>query len=222
MALVKAALTRKVSDPFTLATLTLHNFNFVLFEFSATRLAMFNTFVLGLATATLGTGLALVIAYLANRQAIKGASILGLLATAPVAVPGIVLGVGLFLAYSRPPFLLYGTLWILLLAFLTIELPAGYQQMQAAFRGVHADLEEASRMLGATRLQTLSRINAPLLQDQRGRDVVLRVHRHHPRAVRNDPADDGGNQARLRHHLRPARIRRPRRHLGARACCCWR
>ena len=58
------------------------------------------------------------------------------LATAPVAIPGIVLGVGLFLSYTRPPLVLYGTLWILLLAFLTIELPAAYQQLQSAFRSL--------------------------------------------------------------------------------------
>ena len=46
---------------------------------------------------------------------------LGFLATAPVAIPGIVLGVGLFLSYTRPPFVLYGTLWILLIAYVTIE-----------------------------------------------------------------------------------------------------
>ncbi len=164
LALLKAALTRKVSDPIALSSLTLHNFNFVLFEFSATRLAMWNTFVLGLATATIGTALALVVSYLANRNVIRGAWILGALATAPVAIPGIVLGVGLFISYTRPGLMLYGTLWILLVAFLTIELPAGYQQLSSALKGVHVDLEEASRMLGATRLQTLARINAPLLR----------------------------------------------------------
>ena len=46
---------------------------------------------------------------------------------------GIVLGVGLFLAYTRPPLILYGTLWILLVAYVTIELPSAYQQMQSAY-----------------------------------------------------------------------------------------
>ena len=68
------------------------------------------------------------------------------LATAPVAVPGIVLGVGLFLSYTRPPFVLYGTLWILLIAFLTINLPSAYQQLQAAFATIHPELEDASRI----------------------------------------------------------------------------
>jgi iron(III) transport system permease protein len=75
-----------------------------------------------------------------------------------------VLGVGLFLSYTRPPFVLYGTLWILLIAFLTINLPSAYQQLQAAFATIHPELEDASRILGATRLQSLLQITAPLLR----------------------------------------------------------
>jgi iron(III) transport system permease protein len=108
--------------------------------------------------------MALVIAYLTTRRAIRGYRMLGFLATAPVAIPGIVLGVGLFLSYARPPLVLYGTLWILLLAFVTIALPAAYQQLQSAFRSVHTDLEDASRILGSTRLRTLRDITAPLLR----------------------------------------------------------
>ncbi len=54
------------------------------------------------------------------------------------------LGVGLFLSYTRPPFVLYGTLWILLIAFLTINLPSAYQQLQAAFATIHPELEDAA------------------------------------------------------------------------------
>jgi len=163
-ALLKVALTRNVSEPLTWGTLTLHNFHFVLFEFSATRLAIWNTMFLGLVTATIATVMALVIAYLVARKPVRGSSLLGLLATAPMAVPGIVLGVGLFLAYANPTLRLYGTLWILLIAFLTLELPAGYQQMSAAFNGVHPELEEASRILGARRLRSLWDITTPLLR----------------------------------------------------------
>jgi iron(III) transport system permease protein len=70
----------------------------------------------------------------------------------------------LFLSYTRPPFVLYGTLWILLIAFVTLAMPAAYQQLQSAFRAVNPDLEEASRILGGTRLGTLWRITAPLLR----------------------------------------------------------
>jgi iron(III) transport system permease protein len=162
-ALVNAAFSRIPSQPLTLDTATLHNIRFVFFELSATKLAMKNTFLLGAMAATCGTVLALVISYLTARAAVRGHRMLGFLATAPIAIPGIVLGVGLFLAYTRGPVVLYGTLWILLLAYLTIELPAAYQQLQSSFRSLSPELEEASRILGASRLKTLRTITAPLL-----------------------------------------------------------
>ncbi len=163
-ALLNAAFSPVASEFVTPATATLHNINFAFFELSATSLAFKNTLILCTLTATVGAVLAVVIAYVTSRKVITGWRALEFLATAPVAVPGIVLGVGLFLSYTRPPFVLYGTLWILLLAFLTIAMPAAYQQLQSAFRVVHPDLEEASRILGATRLSTLWRITAPLLR----------------------------------------------------------
>src|SRR5438105_1667631 len=163
-ALLNATFSRVATSFVTFDNFTLHNIHFVFFELSATQLAVKNTFVLGLASATIGTVMALVIAYVTTRRAITGYRALGFLATAPVAIPGIVLGVGLFLSYARPPLVLYGTLWILLLAFVTIALPAAYQQLQSAFRTVHTDLEDASRILGSTRLRTLRDITAPLLR----------------------------------------------------------
>src|SRR3954449_8885695 len=163
-ALLNATFSRVATSFVTTDNFTLHNIHFVFFELSATKLAVKNTFLLGAASATIGTIMAVVIAYMTTRKAIRGYRALGFLATAPVALPGIVLGVGLFLSYARPPLVLYGTLWILLLAFLTIELPAGYQQVQAAFRGLHPELEEASRIFGATRLKSLWQITAPLLR----------------------------------------------------------
>jgi iron(III) transport system permease protein len=164
LALLKVALTHNISEPLSWSSLTLHNFEFVLFELSSTRLAIWNTFIVGILTATIATAIALVVSYLVARRAVSHASLLGGLAMAPIAVPGIVLGVGLFLAYANTTFHLYGTLWILLIAFLTLELPAGYQQLSAAFHGVHPELEEASRILGATRMRSLFQITAPLLR----------------------------------------------------------
>jgi iron(III) transport system permease protein len=162
-ALLNAALSRLPSQLVTLETITLHNIRFVFLELSATKLAMKNTLLLGVLAATCATLLAVVVAYLTARAAVAGHKILGFLATAPIAIPGIVLGVGLFLAYTRGPVVLYGTLWILLLAYVTIELPAAYQQLQAAFRALAPELEEAGRVLGASRMRTLRDITAPLL-----------------------------------------------------------
>jgi iron(III) transport system permease protein len=162
-ALLRTALVRTITDPLSLETITLHNLRFVFFEFSQTWPALWNTLFMGVASATCGTVLAVIVAYIAVRRLIRGHRTLAFLATAPVAIPGIVLGVGLFLAYTRPPLVLYGTLWILLLAFLTIELPIAYQQLQAAVGNLHPELEDAARILGAGQITALWRIVAPLL-----------------------------------------------------------
>ncbi len=163
-ALIKAAITHRISDPLSLETLSLRHLRFILWDFSGTRPAMINTLILGFSAATIVTAAALVVGYLSSRQLVPGARFLPAPAMAPIAVPGIVMGVGLFLVYSRPPFLLYGTLWILVIAFVTLEMPAGFQQVQAAMRGLHVELEEAARIFGATRLVALRQITAPLLR----------------------------------------------------------
>jgi iron(III) transport system permease protein len=163
-ALLNASFSKVASQLVSLHNFTLQNLHFVFYELSATQLALRNTFILGILAASAGTILALVISYVTTRKAVTGHRILGFLATAPAAIPGIVLGVGLFFTYTRKPFVLYGTLSILLIAFVTLALPAAYQQMQSAFRSVHPELEDASRILGATRLRALWQITAPLLR----------------------------------------------------------
>ena len=161
-ALIKASFLRTASDPLTFEKFTLYNYQWI-YSFPESRRAFFNTFSIGLMSATCGAALALVVASLAARRGFPGARVLAALATSPVAIPGIVLGVGLFLSYTRPPLVLYGTPWILLLAFVTIELPAAYQQLEAALLGLHPELAEASRIFGANRLKVLLQITAPLI-----------------------------------------------------------
>ena len=162
-ALIKTSMVRTATAPLDAANFTLRAYRFIFLEYDTARLAFANTLTIGVLSATGGATLALVVAYAASSRTVPGARVLGWLATAPVAIPGIVLGVGLFLSYTRPPFVLYGTIWILLLAFITIELPAAYQQLQAALTGVHPEMEEASRILGASRLRALCQITLPLL-----------------------------------------------------------
>lgn len=162
-ALVLTAFAKTLTITWSPAGFGLDNFRFVFFEFSSTPLALKNTFMLGFAAATVGTVVTLVIAYVVSRRAVPGHGLLGFLATAPIAIPGIVFGVGLFFAYTHPPLVIYGTLAIMFIAFLTTELPIGFQQFQAAFRGIHIELEEASRILGASRLRALKDVIAPLI-----------------------------------------------------------
>jgi iron(III) transport system permease protein len=160
--LAKAALSRAWAQPLSWDNLTLGNVWFTFWQYSATSSAVVNTLELGIMTATVGALLAALLAYTVNRRLVPGSGFLPFLVLAPVVIPGVVLAVGLFIAYTRPPLVLYGTLWIMFAAFLTKELPIGYSQSDATFRGVHGELEEAGRILGAGRLRVLREITAPL------------------------------------------------------------
>jgi len=162
--LLRTAFVRNWSAPLA-GNLSLEHWRFVFFEFSKTRLALQNTFVLGVSAATAGTILVTLVGYLALRKLVWGHRYLAFLATAPVAIPGIVLAVGLFLSYTHPPLVLYGTLSIIFLAYVTKELPVGYQQIASSLRAVHPELEDASRILGATRLRALFDITTPLIRN---------------------------------------------------------
>ena len=216
-ALLNASFSKVASHLVWFNNFTLQNLHFVFYELSATQLALRNTFILGMLAATAGTILAVVISYVTARQAVAGHRTLGFLATAPVAIPGIVLGVGLFFTYTRPPFVLYGTLWILLIAFVTLSLPAAYQQMQSALHAVHPELEDASRILGATRLRVTLADHRAVVAHQRDRDMVLCLRWRDPRIIGGDHAVHLGNQGVIGADLRSQRERRSRRHRGARA-----
>ncbi len=160
--LTKAAFSRAWAQPFGWDNLTLANVTFTLFEYSSTKLAIVNTLELGLATATVGAAMVALLSYVTTRRLVVGHQVVAFLALAPVVIPGIVLAVALFIAYTRPPFVLYGTLAILFIAYLTKEMPVGYAQSDATFRTIPPDLEEAGRILGAGRLRILRDVTAPL------------------------------------------------------------
>ena len=160
--LLKAAFSRAWAMPLDWGNFTVENFSYVLFQYSDTQRAIVNTFKLGILTATTGTLLAMLIAYITNRNILRGARYLSFFALAPLVIPGIVLAVGLFIVYTRQPMVLYGTVWILFIAFLTKEMPIGFSQAESTFKSIHVELEDASRILGANRLVSLKDVTAPL------------------------------------------------------------
>ena len=112
--------------------------------------------------ATLCVVLTAVIAYLVQRGRSKMLHLLGYIATFPIGVPGIVLGLGLMWGYITWP--IWGTTWLLIVAYITLFMPYGVRAVGANVTQIHAELEESSRVHRAGWLRTLRLIVLPLLR----------------------------------------------------------
>ena len=126
--------------------------------------ATLHTFVYGGAAAVLALALALAIAYIVRRRLVPYARVLSYVAMAPFVIPGIVLAIGFYASYTAPPLVLYGTAWILILAFATRFLPIAYANSDAALRAINPEMEDAVRILGGGRLLALRKVVGPLLK----------------------------------------------------------
>ncbi len=126
------------------------------------RGALWNTIVLGLLAGAVCVCIGLAISYAEIRSPGPGTKSLAFLGVLPVAVPGIVFGIGLLWAYLQTP--LYGTIWILLLAYVAKFLPYGILVSHSGILQIHPELEQSARMSGATPLRALQRITMPLIK----------------------------------------------------------
>jgi iron(III) transport system permease protein len=162
--LVQAAFSKAWSAGLSLGNLTLENFHYLLFGHKTAALAVWNTLVYSTISALLAVAAALIVAYAHARRLLPGTGVLQAICTLPIAVPGIVLAVAFYATFAPPPFSLYGTGTILVLAFLVRNLPVAVIQASGAVRSLNPEMEDAARILGAGRTTVISRIVAPLLK----------------------------------------------------------
>jgi iron(III) transport system permease protein len=125
--------------------------------------ALTNSLLLSFASATAIMLLTSFIAWITVKSKLPGRIVLDNLAFLPIAIPGLVLGVSLLVLYLTIPVPIYGTLWILLIAYLTRYLPYGIRAASASMVQIGKELEEASVASGASWLQTFRKILLPLL-----------------------------------------------------------
>lgn len=144
--------------------LTLDWYAYALFRNSQTRTAIVNSLVYAGGSATLCILLGAITAYIVERRLFRGAAWLGGLASAPIVIPGIVLSVGFFAAYTQPPLRLYGTAAILIAAFTATFLPIAYAHAGTLLKGISRDLERAARAVGAGEARTFVSITFPLMR----------------------------------------------------------
>jgi iron(III) transport system permease protein len=127
------------------------------------RTAVLNSVVLGVGSATLTLALVTPIAWIVARTRLPGRQGLDMLAFAPIAIPGIVLSISMIWLYLSLPLPVYGTIWIILLAYLIKYMPVVMRIVSASVAQVHPEMEEAS-MLCATWSRTMRRVALPLLR----------------------------------------------------------
>lgn len=162
--LLQTALSKSWGRPFEASNLTLKWFEDVLFKQSFISVSIINTLLYSAAAAILAMGIGIVIAYIVNRQVVRFHQILGFIPMLPLAIPGIVIAVGIFAAYSRPPIVLYGTAALLIIAFTTRFLPIAFSNSNNIFKSINPELELAARNLGATQAATVQKILIPLVK----------------------------------------------------------
>jgi len=146
-----------------LSALTVEPYRFVL-AFPAIARATQNSIVLAVATATAVMLLTSVIAWIVVRTRARGRALLDQLASLPIVVPGLVLGVAVMLFYLRVDIGVYGTLWILLLAYVTRFLPYGIRYNSASMLGIHRELEESAEASGVSWWGTFRHVVLPLVR----------------------------------------------------------
>jgi iron(III) transport system permease protein len=125
--------------------------------------ALKNTAILGLGAATAVMLMTAVASWLVVRTRLPGRWIVDNLAFLPLTIPGLVLGVALLSVYLRVSLPIYGTLWILFIAYLTRYMPYGMRYSSTSMFQIGRELEESAQMSGAGWLQTYRRIVLPLL-----------------------------------------------------------
>lgn len=165
LAILVSALSRTISGGLAWSNLGTDNFTAILGDTTGALRALTTSLSLGVAAALVTGILGALSAYAVVKSTVRGRGLLDVLTILPNALPGIVVAVGLILAWNQPwlPVTPYNTALILLLAYCCILLPQPVRYATAAFHQIGDNLEAAARVSGATPLIAFRRILLPLI-----------------------------------------------------------
>jgi len=164
LVLMYASTQRFYSPPTrdTLSHMTLQPYRDVIHADRAI-IAVKNSVILGLGAATVVMLIMAIAAWIVVRTQLPGRWVIDNLSFLPLAIPGLVLGVGLLFVYLRVPVHIYGSLWILFMAYLTRYMPYGMRYASTSMYQIGRELEESAMTSGAGWFQTFRRVILPLL-----------------------------------------------------------
>jgi iron(III) transport system permease protein len=145
-----------------LDSLTLANYQ-ALMDSNAAARALRNSLLLGAGSATVVMVLMAIAGWLVVRSRLPGRQLVDQASFLPLVVPGLVLGLSLSFVYLRSPIPVYGTLFILLIAYCTRYLPYGMRYATTSLHQIAGELEESAHVSGASWWQTFRRVLVPLM-----------------------------------------------------------
>ena len=163
-ALVFTSFQPYLTFAFDPASWTLAKYVEVLVDNPQTLRATTNSLILGVAGATLTVFFALIVSYVVQRTRLKARHLLDYLATFPAGVPAVVFAVALLWSYIFLPVPIYGTIWMLLIAYIAHYIPFAVRATAAGLAQISPELEESSRLHGESWLGTMRRVVVPLMR----------------------------------------------------------
>ncbi|NLJ80210.1 MAG: iron ABC transporter permease [Firmicutes bacterium] len=149
--------------PLNSANMTFDHYKYILNLPMAVR-AFRNSAFLATLAATITMFIGALVSYMSLRAKMKGAKVLDFMGTIPYAVPCVMVAIAMILAWSKPPLVLYGTIWVILAAYLVRYMPFSIRTTNATLQQVHFSLEEAARVSGAGWAQTMKDVVLPLIK----------------------------------------------------------
>jgi iron(III) transport system permease protein len=145
-----------------LSMLTLNNY-VTAFNDSGVIRSVMNSMMVSVSSATAAVAITFFAAWLIVRASIKGRRLLDQMSMLPLVFPGIVMGIAILKMYLMLPVPVYGTIWILVLAFTARYLPYGIRFSHSALLSLHKELEEGAMASGASFFQTVRHVVVPLI-----------------------------------------------------------
>jgi iron(III) transport system permease protein len=142
---------------------TLENYR-TAFDLGPVRSALGTSLLLGLMTATVGVVLMGLLSWIIYRSRTPGRGFVEYIVMFPQSVPRLVFSLGLLLGWVVVPIPIYGTIWLLLLAYLTVFMPLGVRTISGVMVQLDKSVEECARVCGASWLYQLRTITMPLLR----------------------------------------------------------
>ncbi len=162
-ALIFTSLERFATVILSQAEFTLANYQTAL-ALGPVRVALMNSLGLGFGVATVGVVLMAFLVWIIYRSRIVGRGVIEYLVMFPQAVPRLVFGLALLWAWINMPVSIYGTLWLLAIAYLTVMLPLGVRTLAGVVLQIDKSLEECARVCGAGWLYQMRTVTLPLLK----------------------------------------------------------